>query len=82
MVLKEGGREVGGLKKERREREMGGAARRKERERWVVLREGRREVCGPARRKGEKKACKMFASKYEHASRKHDLNDYQMLHDS
>lgn len=43
-------------------------------------------MCGPERRKGEKKEGKegweMFASKHEHSTRKHDLNKYQILHDS
>lgn len=49
-------------------------------------RDGGMELCGPERRKGEKKEGKegweTFASKHEHSTRKHDLNKYQILHDS
>ena len=40
-------------------------------------------MCGPIKERARsKEGCKIFASKHEHATRKHDLNEYQMLQDS
>jgi len=78
LCEKKGGSEVG--------RRVALRERRREGDGCFREKEGGGEVCGPESRKGEKKEGKegweMFASKHEHSTRKHDLNKYQILHDS